>query len=438
MPCLPRPVATFFYDVVGSASSQAHPGAFGARPVSYARCGSPSTCADRASVASPWQKPRRKRSVAVAASSFSPPTAFKPDTSTRSSGSQWFLRSPTSRAATPNFYSESHSEGAPPNKSLQMTIYSGEHIARGRLATIQAVRWPGRCAPAAAELQIRQAAPRMRETIRSARTGEEAFLSQLAVRSKAYWGYSPEFLEHCRGELSVSKSEIAAGNVFVLEDESRVLGFCSLEHVSSDDVELGHLFVDPEAIGLGHGRALVQHAREVARARGYSTILIQGDPNAEPRSVGRSRTATPRRTTHARSASSSTARSGLPSRRDKPTWCCGRSRSLPSWLYITTQTAWKDRVDRRRPRRRRARKGGQPVSTESGSVRASTTLGPALTCGLLPSRLAPIRQEAWRCSTCGRASFQHSLSSRWHARWILPRVRRRWAGSSEATSIRSA
>lgn len=122
----------------------------------------------------------------------------------------------------------------------------------------------------------------MRETIRSARTGEEAFLSQFAVRSKAYWGYSPEFLEHCQGELSVSKSEIAAGNVFVLEDESRVLGFCSLEHISSDDVELGHLFVDPEAIGLGHGRALVQHAREVARARGYSTILIQGDPNAEP------------------------------------------------------------------------------------------------------------------------------------------------------------
>jgi len=43
---------------------------------------------------------------------------------------------------------------------------------------------------------------------------------------------------------------------------------------------LGHLFVEPEEIGRGHGRALLSHARDEARRRGYRVLVIQGDPNA--------------------------------------------------------------------------------------------------------------------------------------------------------------
>ena len=42
-------------------------------------------------------------------------------------------------------------------------------------------------------------------------------LSDLAFRSKAHWGYSPEFMEACREELRVAVAAIAAGRVFVLE-----------------------------------------------------------------------------------------------------------------------------------------------------------------------------------------------------------------------------
>jgi GNAT superfamily N-acetyltransferase len=112
--------------------------------------------------------------------------------------------------------------------------------------------------------------------IRRARRDEAAFLSDLARRSKAHWGYPAEFLAACREELTVSGDE-----AFALELEGRVLGFYTLEHVSDATVELGHLFVEPDAIGAGHGRALIEHARREAARRGYRTLVIQGDPNAE-------------------------------------------------------------------------------------------------------------------------------------------------------------
>ncbi len=119
-----------------------------------------------------------------------------------------------------------------------------------------------------------------RTTIRAARRGEARRLGELAVRSKGHWGYSPAFLERSRDELAVDPGEIEAGRVYVLEDSGRVVGFYSLEPISRDTMELCHLFVEPDSIGSGHGRALMDHARAVAREQGYLTLLIQGDPNA--------------------------------------------------------------------------------------------------------------------------------------------------------------
>jgi len=40
-------------------------------------------------------------------------------------------------------------------------------------------------------------------TIRPARAGEEAELTELAVRSKGHWGHDAAFLERARPELTV-------------------------------------------------------------------------------------------------------------------------------------------------------------------------------------------------------------------------------------------
>jgi len=116
--------------------------------------------------------------------------------------------------------------------------------------------------------------------IRAARATDAEVLSQLAFSSKAYWGYSAEFMDACREELSISDHDIGRQPTYVLEDGHRVIGFYSLLSLDADRVELGHLFVHPDEISRGHGRRLLEHAASEARRRGRHVLVIQGDPNA--------------------------------------------------------------------------------------------------------------------------------------------------------------
>lgn len=119
-------------------------------------------------------------------------------------------------------------------------------------------------------------------TLRPANPSDAEVLSALAMRSKAYWGYSPEFMNACRDKLTYTPDDIRSDcSLFVVaEVESRCIGFYSLALLSTGDVELEALFVEPRFIGRGYGRALMHHARHRAAAWGASRLIIQGDPHA--------------------------------------------------------------------------------------------------------------------------------------------------------------
>ncbi|MCC6616890.1 MAG: GNAT family N-acetyltransferase [Anaerolineae bacterium] len=116
--------------------------------------------------------------------------------------------------------------------------------------------------------------------IRKARVDEAQALSDLALRSKAHWGYDAVFLEACRAVLVVEPSSIEAGLVTVVEIAGRIAGFCSLKPLE-DAIDIDMLFVDPWAIGQGCGAHLFRHAREQARALGGGRLIVESDPNAE-------------------------------------------------------------------------------------------------------------------------------------------------------------
>ncbi len=117
--------------------------------------------------------------------------------------------------------------------------------------------------------------------IRPARPAEAPALSALALRSKAHWGYDREFLAACERELTVAGDRLAAKPTYVLEDRGRVVAFHGLDLESPDGAELAYLFVEPAAIGRGHGGRLLRHARAIARVHGLPKILIVGDPHAD-------------------------------------------------------------------------------------------------------------------------------------------------------------
>lgn len=117
--------------------------------------------------------------------------------------------------------------------------------------------------------------------IRRARNGEASLLSELALQSKSHWGYDNEFIDLCRQELTYSDEQLNAHHAYVAELGSDIVGFYFLVIQCARECELEALFVRPKFIGQGHGRQLLNHAKNVAKECGMETMRIQGDPHAE-------------------------------------------------------------------------------------------------------------------------------------------------------------
>jgi len=122
--------------------------------------------------------------------------------------------------------------------------------------------------------------PERRIAIRPARAEEAAPLTDLSLRSKAVWGYDAAFLARCRAAMTVKVEAILTRPHYVAEIDGAVVGFYGFEP-EDDGIGLDYLFVAPEAIGGGVGRALWAHAVETARALGHENLIVVSDPNAE-------------------------------------------------------------------------------------------------------------------------------------------------------------
>lgn len=118
-------------------------------------------------------------------------------------------------------------------------------------------------------------------SIRKALPHENEQLSALAIRSKAHWGYSEEFLLDCIDELSYTSEQILNSDnwFYVVCLQDQLQAFYQLVKIKEDVLELEALFVDPAFIGQGLGKFLFEHAVQLATRMGYSKIDIQSDPN---------------------------------------------------------------------------------------------------------------------------------------------------------------
>lgn len=119
--------------------------------------------------------------------------------------------------------------------------------------------------------------------IRAAKQDEAGLLTELAMRSKAHWGYDATFMARCREELTVTgeKIRLARYDYRVCVEQDRVVGFHALEWLDNDRASLEALFVEPGDIGKGFGKQLISDAKKRARAHGAGEILIEGDPHAD-------------------------------------------------------------------------------------------------------------------------------------------------------------
>lgn len=115
--------------------------------------------------------------------------------------------------------------------------------------------------------------------LRSPLPHEAASLSALCLRSKAVWGYDDAFMAACVEELTVTIEALASSHFQVSDDNGNINGVVQVE-VRGDEAELELLYVDPDRIGTGAGRALMSWAKDTSRALGADRLIIVADPHA--------------------------------------------------------------------------------------------------------------------------------------------------------------
>ena len=117
-------------------------------------------------------------------------------------------------------------------------------------------------------------------TIRPARKHEAEVLTDIALESKAHWGYDAAFMEMCRAEMSVSAEDIEQQTVVVAQVGAAIVGFYSLEPDGKGGGEVHKLFVRPDFIGHGIGRRLFEDMCQQASSAGFQAIFLDSDPYA--------------------------------------------------------------------------------------------------------------------------------------------------------------
>ncbi len=116
--------------------------------------------------------------------------------------------------------------------------------------------------------------------IRRALVDEAAALTEIAHAAKRYWGYPETWIQHWQEDLTISAEMVRDNPVYLAEENGKVRGFYALA-VRNEKAQLDHLWVLPEDIGAGVGKALFLHAMQFAAGRNVNEVEIESDPNAE-------------------------------------------------------------------------------------------------------------------------------------------------------------
>lgn len=114
--------------------------------------------------------------------------------------------------------------------------------------------------------------------IRKAEVTDNKVLSNLAYRSKAYWGYSEDFLEKCKDDLTVTVDYIEKNPVYVMESDNKIVAFYSF---SLNSEKLEALFIDPDYIGKGLGKLIWTDLINRAKELNIKEFTLDSEPNAE-------------------------------------------------------------------------------------------------------------------------------------------------------------
>jgi len=106
-------------------------------------------------------------------------------------------------------------------------------------------------------------------------------LTEIALKSKAFWGYSDELLESWRNDLTITPKMFEESNVCKYLVDNEIAGFYILNRANIRTSFLDFLFISPQFIKQGIGKTLLKHALEYCVEGSCAVLNVLSDPYAE-------------------------------------------------------------------------------------------------------------------------------------------------------------
>ncbi len=116
--------------------------------------------------------------------------------------------------------------------------------------------------------------------IRRAKPEEADILTEIAHAAKRHWGYPENWIQHWKADLTITPEFIKDNEMYVAMNGAEIAGCCAIAF-SDSLAELEHMWIRPEHIGTGVGRALFLHVKERAANLEIPVLELSADPNAE-------------------------------------------------------------------------------------------------------------------------------------------------------------
>ena len=116
--------------------------------------------------------------------------------------------------------------------------------------------------------------------IRRAQPDEAALLTEIAHAAKRHWGYPESWIEHWKEDLTITPDFVANNEMYVAINGEEIAG-CGALVMNDSLAELEHMWIRPEHMGNGVGRALFNQIVERAAVHNANFVELSADPNAE-------------------------------------------------------------------------------------------------------------------------------------------------------------
>lgn len=109
--------------------------------------------------------------------------------------------------------------------------------------------------------------------IRNAELNEFKILTDIAIRSEAYWGYDSKYMKKFKDYYSITEDFIIKNSVVLIENDKDIIGFYGMTGVSETS-SLEYFFIEPKYIGQGYGKLLWDYLIKECKFTGIKEICF--------------------------------------------------------------------------------------------------------------------------------------------------------------------